>query len=118
MEAEIWHDDLYATRNNPVKPRTNKHKSCVKFASENKMTVDAFADTDKKELGSKLEKAMRLERLLDNASDDFGNNAMHVAELYKQAEKECKSQKLKDFCDARRKLNANKATIWRRENNA
>ena len=115
---EVWHDDLYATRTTPVKPRQCKHKSCVKFASENKMTVDAFADTDKKELGSKLEKAMRLERLLDGASDDFGNNAMHVAELYKQAEKECKSQKLKDFCDTRRKLNANKATIWRRENNA
>ena len=118
MEKEIWHDDLYATRNNPVKPRTNKHKSCVKFASENKMTVDAFADTDKKELGSKLEKAMQLERLLNDESADFGCNAMHVAELYKQAEKECKSQKLKDFCDTRRKLNANKATIWRRENNA
>ena len=118
MEQENWHDDLYATRNSPVKPRTKQHKSCVKFASANKMTVDAFADTDKKELGSKLEKAMRLERMLDNANDDFGNNAMHVAELYKQAEKECKSQKLKDFCDTRRKLNANKATIWRRENNA
>lgn len=118
MEQEIWHDDLYATRTTPVKPRQCKHKSCVKFASANKMTVDAFADTDKKELGSKLEKAMRLERLLDGASDDFGNNAMHVAELYKQARAECKSQKLKDFCDTRRKLNANKATIWRRENNA
>ncbi len=75
-------------------------------------------DTDKKELGSKLEKAMQLERLLNDESDDFGKNAMHVAELYKQAEKECRSQKLKDFCDTRRKLNANKATIWRRENNA
>ena len=118
MNQEIWHDDLYATRSAPVKPRTKQHKSCVKFASANKMTVDAFVDTDKKELGSKPEKAMRLERLLDNSSDDFGNNAMHVAELYKQAEKECKSQKLKDFCDTRGKLNANKATIWRRENNA
>ena len=118
MEQEIWHDDLYATRTAPVKPRQWKHKSCVKFASENKMTVDAFVDADKKELGSKLEKAMQLERLLNDESDDFGNNAMHVAELYKQAEKECKSQKLKDFCDTRRKLNANKATIWRRENDA
>ena len=118
MEQEIWHDDLYATRTTPVKPRQNNHKSRAKFASENKMTVDAFADTDKKELGSKLEKAMRLERLLNDESDDFGNNAMHVAELYKQAEKECKSKKLKDFCDTRRKLNANKATIWRRERNA
>lgn len=118
MEQEIWHDDLYATRSAPVKPRTKQHKSCVKFASENKMTVDAFADADKKELGSKLEKAMQLERLLASASADFGRNATHVAELYKQAEKECKSQKLKYFCDTRRKLNANKATIWRRENNA
>lgn len=118
MEQEIWHDDLYATRTTPVKPRQHKHKSCVKFASENKMTVDAFDDTDKKELGSKLEKAMRLERLLNDESDDFGSNAMRVAELYKQARIECKSQKLKDFCDTRRKLNANKATIWRRDNNA
>ena len=117
MEQEIWHDDLYATRNNPVKPRTNKHKSCVKFVSSEKMVADAFTNTDKKELGSKLEKAMQLERLLNDESDDFGNNAMHVAELYKQAIIECKSQKLKDFCDTRRKLNANKATIWRRENN-
>ena len=115
MEQEIWHDDLYATRTTPVKPRQNNHKSRAKFASERKMIVSVFADTDKKELGSKLEKAMRLERVLDNANDDFGSNAMHVAELYKQAEKECKSQKLKDFCDTRRKLNANKATIWRRE---
>ena len=118
MEQEIWHDDLYATREKPVKPRQCKHKSCVKFVSENKMTVDAFTDADKKELGSKLEKAMRLERLLNDESEDFGNNAMHVAELYKQAREECKSQKLKDFCDTRRKLNDNKATIWRRENNA
>lgn len=115
MEQEIWHDDLYATRDKPVKPRQCKHKSCVKFASENKMTVGAFADTDKKELGSKLEKAMRLERLLDDSSDDFGRNAMRVAELYKQASAECKSKKLKDFCDTRRKLNANKATIWRKK---
>jgi len=118
MEQEIWHDDLYATREKPVKPRTKQHKSCVKFAGDCKMTVDAYIELSKKELGSKLEKAMQLERLLDNASDDFGNNAMHVAELYKQAHAECKSQKLKDFCDTRRKLNANKATIWRRENNA
>ena len=118
MEQEIWHDDLYATRTTPVKPRERKHKSCVKFASENKMTVNAFADADKKQHCSKLEKAMQLERLLNDESDDFGSNAMHVAGLYKQAEKECKSQKLKDFCDTRRKLNANKATIWRRENNA
>ena len=117
MEQEIWHDDLYATRTTPVKPRQCKHKACAKFASENKMTVNAFADVDKKELGSKLEKAMQLERLLNDESDDFGRNAMHVSELYKQAIAECKSQKLKDFCDARRKLNANKATIWRRENN-
>lgn len=60
---------------------------------------------------------MQLEQLLNDESDDFGSNAMHVAELYKQAEKEYKSQKLKDFCDTRRKLNANKATIWR-ENDA
>lgn len=118
MEQEIWHDDLYATRAAPVKPRTKQHKSCVKFADECKMTADAFADAEKKELGSKLEKAMRLERLLNDESDDFGKNAMRVAELYKQAEKECKSQKLKYFCDTRRKLNANKATIWRRENDA
>ena len=118
MEQEIWHDDLYATRMNPVKPRQNTHKSCVKFASEHKMIVSVFAEAEKKQYCSKLEKAMQLERLLDVSSADFGCNAMHVAELYKQAEKECKSQKLKDFCDTRRKLNANKATIWRRENNA
>lgn len=116
MEQEIWHDDLYATREKPVKPRQNNHKSRAKFASEHKMIVSVFADADKKELGSKLEKAMQLERLLNYESENFGNNAMHVAELYKQAEKECKSRKLKDFCDTRRKLNANKATIWRREN--
>ena len=118
MEQEIWHDDLYATREKPVKPSQCKHKSRAKFASANKMTVDAFADTDKKELGSKLGKAMQLERLLNDESDDFGKNAMHVAELYKQAIAECVSQKLKDFCDTRRKLNDNKATIWRRDNNA
>ena len=115
MEQEIWHDDLYATRDKPAKPRQCKHKSCVKFADDCKMTVDAYMELSKKDLGSKLEKAMQLERLLNDESDDFGNNAMHVAELYKQARAECKSQKLKDFCDTRRKLNANKATIWRRE---
>ena len=115
---EVWHDDLYATRTTPVKPRQCRHKSCAKFADDCKMTVNAFADADKESIGSKLEKAMRLERLLNDESDDFGNNAMHVAELYKQASTECKSQKLKDFCDTRRKLNDNKATIWRRENNA
>ena len=117
MEQEIWHDDLYATREKPVKPSQCKHKSRAKFASEHKMIVSVFTETDKKELGSKLEKAMQLERVLNDESDDFGNNAMHVAELYKQAIIECKSQKLKDFCDTRRKLSANKATIWRRENN-
>ena len=115
---EIWHDDLYATMTTQVKPRQNTHKSCVKFASEHKMIVSVFAEAEKKQYCSKLEKAMQLERLLDVSSADFGCNAMHVAELYKQAEKECKSQKLKDFCDTRRKLNANKATIWRRESNA
>lgn len=118
MEQEIWHDDLYATRTTPVKPRQDNHKPRTKFASEHKMIVSVFAEAEKKQYCSKLEKAMRLERLLDVSSADFGSNAMHVAELYKQAEKECKSQKLKDFCDTRRKLNANKATIWRRENNA
>ena len=118
MEQEIWHDDLYATRTTPVKPRQNNHKPRTKFASEHKMIVSVFAEAEKKQYCSKLEKAMQLERLLDVSSADFDCNAMHVAELYKQAEKECKSQKLKDFCDTRRKLNANKATIWRRENNA
>ena len=118
MEQEIWHDDLYATRNNPVKPRQRNHKSCVKFADDCKMTVDAYIELSKKELGSKLEKAMRLERLLNNESEDFGNNARHVSDLYRQARAECKSQKLKDFCDTRRRLNTNKATIWRIKNNA
>ena len=118
MEQEIWHDDLYATRATPVKPRQCKHKSCVKFASEHKMIVSVFADAEKKQYCSKLEKAMQLERLLDSASADFGRNATRVAELYKQALEDCKQQKLKDFCDTRRKLNANKATIWRRENDA
>ena len=118
MEQEIWLDDLYATRTTPVKPRQNNHKSRAKFASEHKMIVSVFAEAEKKQYRSNLEKAMQLERLLDIASADFGRNATHVAELYKQAEKECKSQKLKDFCDTRRKLNDNKATIWRRENNA
>ena len=116
MEQEIWHDDLYATRNNPVKPRAKKHKSCVKFASEHKMIVSVFADVGKKQYCSKLEKAMQLERLLDSASADFGRNATRVAELYKQAREDCKSQKLKDFCDTRRKLNTKKATIWREWN--
>ena len=115
---EVWHDDLYATRTTPVKPRQNNHKPRKKFASEHKMIVSVFTKAEKKQYCSKLEKAMQLERLLDSASANFGRNAMHVAELYKQAEKECKSQKLKDFCDTRRKLNANKATIWRRENDA
>ena len=118
MEQEIWHDDLYATREKPVKPRQNTNKPRTKFASEHKMIVSVFAKAEKKQYCSKLEKAMQLERLLDVSSADFCCNAMHVAELYKQAEKECKSQKLKDFCDTRRKLNDNKATIWRRENNA
>ena len=82
------------------------------------MIVSVFAEAEKKQYCSKLEKAMQLERLLDVFSADFGCNAMHVAELYKQAREDCKLQKLKDFCDTRRKLNANKATIWRRENNA
>ena len=111
MEQEIWHDDLYATRTTPVKPRQNNHKSRAKFASEHKMIVSVFAKAEKKQYCSKLEKAMQLERLLDSASADFGRNAMHVAELYKQAIAECVSQKLKDFCDTRRKLNTNKATI-------
>ena len=118
MEREIWHDDLYATRTTPVKPSQRKYKSCVKFASEHKMIVSVFAEAEKKQYCSKLEKAMQLERLLDVSSADFGCNAMHVAELYKQALEDCKQQKLKDFCDTRRKLNANKATIWRRERNA
>ena len=108
---EVWHDDLYATRTTPVKPRQNNHKSRAKFASEHKMIVSVFAKAEKKQYCSKLEKAMQLERLLDSASADFGRNAMHVAELYKQAIAECVSQKLKDFCDTRRKLNTNKATI-------
>ena len=118
MEQEIWHDDLYVTLEKPVKLRQCKHKSRAKFASEHKMIVSVFAEAEKKQCCSKLEKAMQLERLLNDESDDFGSNAMHVAELYKQAEKECKSQKLKYFCDTRGKLNDNKATIWRRENNA
>ena len=118
MEQEIWHDDLYATREKPVKQRQCKHKSRAKFASEHKMIVSVFAEAEKKQYCSKLEKAMQLERLLDVSSADFGRNAMHVAELYKQAREDCKLQKLKDFCDTRRKLNENKATIWRRDNNA
>lgn len=118
MEQEIWHDDLYATREKPVKQRQCKHKSRAKFASEHKMIVSAFAKAEKKQYCSKLEKAIHLERLLDSDSADFGRNATHVAELYKQAREDCKLQKLKDFCDTRRKLNENKATIWRRDNNA
>ena len=52
MEQEIWHDDLYATRTTPVKPRAKKHKSCVKFASDAPMIVSVFADAEKNSIAA------------------------------------------------------------------
>ena len=116
MEQEIWHDDLYATRNNPVKPRQHKHKSCVIFASDAPMIADSISDLTGKKINFLLEKAMECERLLNKKDRRFYLFSEQVAKMYKSAKSECESVKLKDFCDTRAKLVMNEAKIWVKEN--
>ena len=116
MEQEIWHDDLYATRNNPVKPRQHKHKSCVKFASEAPMIVDSISELTERKFNSSLEKAMECERLLNKKDRRFYLFSEQVAKMYKSAKSECESEKLREFCDARAKLVINTANVWVKDN--
>ena len=116
MEQEIWHDDLYATRTSPVKPRQHKHKSCVKFASEVPMIADSISELTERKFNSALEKAMECERLLNKKDRRFYLFSEQVAEMYKSAKSECKSEKLMEFCDTRAKLVINTAKIWVKDN--
>ncbi len=116
MEQEIWHDDLYATRNNPVKPRTKKHKSCVKFADKEPLVVDSISELTKKTFSDSLEKAMECERILNSNDKRFSLFSEQVAKMYQLAKVECKSEKLKEFCDIRAKLVINRSRIWSKDN--
>ena len=116
MDFELWHDDLYATRTTPVKPRAKKHKKSVIFASDVPMIADSISDLTGKKINFSLEKAMECERLLNKKDRRFYLFSEQVAKMYKSAKSECESVKLKDFCDTRAKLVMNEAKIWVKEN--
>lgn len=116
MDFELWHDDLYATRTTPVKPRAKKHKKRVIFASDVPMIADSISDLTGKKINFSLEKAMECERLLNKKDRRFYLFSEQVAKMYKSAKSECESVKLKDFCDTRAKLVMNEAKIWVKDN--
>ena len=116
MGLTIWHDDLNATREKPVKPRQCKHKSCVKFASESPMIADSISELTERKFNSSLEKAMECERLLNKKDRRFYLFSEQVAKMYKSAKSECESEKLKEFCDIRSEFVINTAKIWVKDN--
>jgi len=121
MEQEIWHDDLYATRNNPVKPRTNKHKSRVKFADKDglqpseivvikpKISVSSLQEKYK----SLINEAVYLESHIDKNSVVFVGEINQVISAYTKARDSALTDKQINFCDARIKLCFNMKTMWR-----
>ena len=121
MEQEIWHDDLYATRNNPVKPRQHKHKSCVKFADKDGFQPSEIVITEPKisvsdlqeKYKSLIDKAVYLEAHIDKNSVVFNDEIRQVISAYIKAKASALTDKQVDFCDARIKLCNNIKTIWR-----
>ena len=116
MEQEIWHDDLYATRAHPVKKRQSKRKPCVKFVSDNPLIVDNFSHSVSGGYPSKMQKAIECERVLNELKNDrrFCFFCEKVASIYDEAISECVSEKLKSFCETRKRLVKNMATMWRK----
>jgi hypothetical protein len=121
MEQEIWHDDLYATREKPVKPRTKQHKSCVKFADKDglqpseivvikpKISVSALQAKYK----SLIDSAVYLEAHIDKSSVVFAGEVNQVISAYTKARDAALTDKQVKFCDNRIQLCYNMKSIWR-----
>ena len=114
MDFEIWHDDLYATRTHPVKKRQCNRKPCVKFISDNPLIVDKFSHSVSGDYPSKMQKAIECERVLNELKNDrrFCFFCEQVASIYDEAINECVSEKLKAFCETRKRLVKNMSTMW------
>jgi len=121
MEQEIWHDDLYATRDKPVKPRTKQHKSCVKFADKDGLQPSEIVvikpQISVSELQSKykslIDNAVYLESHIDKSSVVFVGEINQVISAYTKARGAALTDKQVKFCDDRIKLCGNMKTMWR-----
>jgi len=121
MEQEIWHDDLYATRDKPVKPRQCKHKSCVKFADKDSLQPSEIVVINPKisvsalqaKYKSLIDNAVYLEAHIDKNSVVFVGEINQVISAYTKARDAALTDKQINFCDARIKLCYNIKTIWR-----
>jgi hypothetical protein len=121
MEQEIWHDDLYATREKPVKPRAKQHKSCVKFADKDglqpseilvikpQISVSALQEKYK----SLINEAVYLESHIDKNSVVFVGEINQVISAYTKARDAALTDKQVKFCDNRIQLCFNMKTMWR-----
>ena len=78
--------------------------------------ADSISELTERKFNSALEKAMECERLLNKKDRRFYLFSEQVAEMYKSAKSECKSEKLMEFCDTRAKLVINTAKIWVKDN--
>ena len=118
---EIWHDDLYATRTTPVKPRAKKHKSCVKFADKDGLQPSEIVVITPKisvsELQAKykslIDNAVYLESHIDKNSVVFVGEINQVISAYTKARDAALTDKQVKFCDNRIQLCFNMKTMWR-----
>ncbi len=118
MELTIWHDDLNATREKPVKPR-NVRRSTAKFASINPMTIDdvVIKKEDKRQymidFSESYNAAVNLERKLSSMDCPSDNDIQSVINAYTDAKSKSYTYDQKTFCQQRIDLCQNKMSIWR-----
>lgn len=121
MEQEIWHDDLYATRTTPVKPRQDNHKPRTKFADKDGFQPSEIlvikpqisVDELQKKYKSLIDKAVYLEAHIDKNSVVFNDEIKQVIIAYSKARESALTDNQVNFCDIRIKLCNNMKTMWR-----
>ena len=125
MEQEIWHDDLYATRNNPVKKR-GERRPAAKFACEKKLIVSDIVkiqetvksedeiqqEKDLAEFNRALVKATALESKIDKQSITCDYAIKSATLAYQKANIIAITDSQHEFCEQRIHLLNNMKKLW------
>jgi len=125
MEQEIWHDDLYATRNNPVKKRGTRRPT-AKFACEKKLIVSDIVkiqetvksedeiqqEKDLAEFNRALVKATALESKIDKQSITCDYAIKSATLAYQKANIIAITDSQHEFCEQRIHLLNNMKKLW------
>ena len=126
MEQEIWHDDLYATRDKPAKPRGTRRPT-AKFVCEKKLIVSDIVKTQEtvkseeeiqheKELlmfKRALRKAAELESKIDKNSITYDHDIRSATIAYQKANIIAITDSQHEFCEQRVSLLNHMKTMWR-----